>query len=228
MIPAGSQVHSAVQTASSAAPEPQTILENEAYHVMRVDLDNERQIALPQPGHDVIVVVLGDGVSLRTVAGGKAESLAYGEVRFVDRNIHGSLLHAGTSLAQVLVVGLKQHWDAEIRPCTLPRTCSHPIRVGGQQIGQSESLFTNGFVTAYRDEISQGGTLNTSYYSKKGTHHLVLIALDDFRASFDGKEQELSRGQAFGSDADEVEIEADSKVSHPVEWIVIRLESGKL
>jgi hypothetical protein len=213
--------------AGVVAPEPQLVEENASYRVLSVVLENDLKVSLPQRGNDVIVVVLGEGVSLKLGSGSKSEKLGYGEVRFVDRDVRASLTHAGAGLAQVMVIGLKQHWGIEIRSCTAPKACVHPVRVGGLEIGQSESLFTNGFVSAYRDRIGQGGTLTTSYYSRKGTHHLMLIALDDLPISFDGKKQEMKRGQVFGSDADEVEIETDPKIDHPVEWVVIRVESQK-
>ena len=205
-------------------PEPQLVEENASYRVLGIGLENDLKVSLTQQGNDVIVVVLGEGVSLKFGSGSNAEKLGYGEVRFVDRAVRASLTHSGVGLAQVLVIGLKQHWDTEIRPCIKPKACVHPVRVGGLEIGQSASLFTNGFVTAYRDRIGQGGTLTTSYYSRKGTHHLMLIALDDLPVSFDGKKQAMKRGQVFGSDADEVEIETDPKIDHPVEWVVIRVE----
>lgn len=211
----------------ASKPEPRVLVEGASFRVLSVVLQHDLKVPLPQGGNDVIVVVLGEGVSLRSGSGGNFEKLGYGEVRFVDRAVHATLTHSGAELAQVLLVGLKQHWDAEIRPCVEPKACVHPVRVGGLEIGQSASLFTNGFVTAYRDRIGQGGTLSTSYYSRKGTHHLMLIALDDLPVSFDGKRQEMKRGQVFGSDADEVEIEADPKTEHPVEWVVIRVESQK-
>ena len=161
---------------------------------------------------------------MSSATAGNADKLIDGDVRFVGRDSHASLIHSGANLAQVLLIGLKRHWDAEIRLCGFPQTCVRPIRAGGQQIGQSESLFTNGFVTAYRHRIDKGGTLSSSYYSKKATHHLMLVALDDLQAIFEGTEQELKRGQVFGSDAGEVEIEAGT---HPAKWVVIRVESQK-
>lgn len=121
----------------------------------------------------------------------------------------------------MIVVELSRHWDAEMRLCTEPKTCAHPIRVGGFEIGQTTSLFSNGFVTAYRHRMERGGTLATSYYSPKRKHHLLLIAAADLEANFDGSEQKLKRGQVFASDAAEVDVDAGS---HDVRWIVIRVE----
>jgi hypothetical protein len=224
-LSAYSQVKSEAQQApGTAGPEPRLVEENASYRVLRIEFDNDLQIPLPQHGNDVIVVVLGDGVSVSSATPVGAEKLVDGEVRLVERSAHATLIHSGANFAQVLLVGLKQHWDAEIRPCTFPQTCVRPIRAGGQEIGQSESLFTNGFVTAYRHRMDRGGTLSSSYYSKRATHHLMVVALDDLRANFEGTEQDLKRGQVFGSDAGEVEVEAGA---HPARWVVIRVESQK-
>ena len=94
----------------------------------------------------------------------------------------------------------------------------------GMEIGTSTSLFTNGFITAYRDRIDRGGTLSTSYYSTKGAHHLMFVALEDLHADFDGTQQDLKRGQVFGSDAEDVEVDAGA---HEARWVVIREEVPK-
>lgn len=224
-ISASTQIRCEAQSSlSEARAEFQLVEENESYRVQRVELDRDSEIGLPQDGRDAIVVILGEGVSMSSLGVANAERLADGDVRFLERSRHAIFLHSGATVGRVLLIGLKQHWDAEIHPCALPKTCSRPIRAGGREIGQSESLFTNGFVTAYRHRMDRGGTLSTSYFSKSGTHHLMLVALDDLRSNFEGTEQELRRGQVFGSDAGEVEIEA---AEHQARWVVIRVEPPK-
>jgi len=200
--------------------ESKTIEENGYYSVQRLELAGATRALLPPRPTDTIVVALGTGIGIEP---GKAASLDDGDVRFLPRSKEASIVHGDEPPAQAVLIDLKKHWEDEIQPCHGPQ-CNHAIRVGGMEIGQSTSLFTNGFVTAYRDRMDAGGTLSTSYYSKSGTHHLMVIALDDLHANFDGAGKELKRGQVFGTDANEVEVDAGA---HAVRWIVIRIETPK-
>ncbi len=205
--------------------EGRLLEENEHYRVRSLDLTGDSQFDVPQHSTDIIIVALGDGLSLSSAKGSNPEKLAEGDVRFFQHTVHPTILHSGDSASETIVVELKHHWDSEIRRCTQPQTCTHAIRAGGLEIGQTTSLFTNGFVTAYRHHMDRGGTLTTSYYSSKGKDHLLMMALADLQANFDGTEQELKRGQVFASDATDVEVDAGS---HEVSWVVIRVEVPKL
>jgi hypothetical protein len=211
--------------ADTDKPEARLIEENEHYRVLRFDLAGESQASVPQRRTDVIIVAFGDGLSLGSAKDANPEKLADGDVRFFQRPVHPAILHSGDSVSETIVVELKDHWDSEIRPCSQPKTCTHAIRVGGAEIGQTTALFSNGFVTAYRHHMDRGGTLTTSYYSSKGKDHLLVVALANLQANFDGTEQELKRGQVFASDASEVEMDAGS---HEVSWVVIRVEVPKM
>lgn len=102
--------------------------------------------------------------------------------------------------------------------------CTHPIQSGPAQIGQSTTLFTNGFITAYRHHLVKGADLSSSYYSSSGVDHLLLVALTDLRANFDGAEEQLRAGQVYASEASQVEVNASSGEAR---WIVIRLQTPK-
>ena len=141
--------------------------DNEHFRVQRIDLVGESKVSVVERGRDLIVVALGDGLSLSFGNRLDPEKLVEGEVRFVNGSLHPTIFHRGDETSLVLVVELSRHWDAEMRLCTEPKTCAHPIRVGGFEIGQTTSLFSNGFVTAYRHRMERGGTLATSYYSPK-------------------------------------------------------------
>jgi hypothetical protein len=60
------------------------------------------------------------------------------------------------------------------------------------------------------------------YYSTKGKDHLLLIPLTSLRANFDGTEKKLKQGQAYTSDATEVEVNADLAEAR---WVVVRVET---
>jgi len=223
-VTAWAQIKCGVQPSPDTANSFQLLEDNESYRVQRFDFDKDSRVSLTQHKNDFIVIALGEGLGLSSANDGHLEKLADGDVRFLERSTTETLLHQGTTVAQAVVIALKQHWDTDVRPCAEPKSCSRPIRAGGREIGQSESLFTNGFLTAYRHRMDRGGTLSTSYYSKNGTHHLMLVALDDLHANFEGTDQELRRGQVFGSDAGEVEVEAGA---HAARWVVIRVELRK-
>lgn len=221
---AQSQAEPSQSSASSAAPQSHAVDENEHFRVERFDFDGKSQIDLPRHRPDAIIVSLGQDLALSSPKSNRAEALANGDVRFLGQRADSTIIHTDDGQSQFLVIELKHHWDAEIRPCVETKACTHVVRIGGFEIGTSTSLFTNGFVTAYRDQIGKGGTLATSYYSAKGKHHLMFVALDDLHANFDGTEHDLKPGQVVASDAAEVEVDAGS---HEARWIVIRIEGPK-
>jgi hypothetical protein len=94
--------------------------------------------------------------------------------------------------------------------------------MGPNEIGETTSLFTNGFITAYQHRLVVRGTLTSTYYSTKGKDHLLLIPLTNLRANFDGTEENLKQGQAYTSDATEVEVNADLAKAR---WVVVRVET---
>jgi hypothetical protein len=104
-----------------------------------------------------------------------------------------------------------------VRTCVEPRKCSRPIRMGPNEIGEMTSLFTNRFITAYRHRLVVRRTLTSTYYSTKGKDHLLLIPLTNLRT-----EENLKQGQAYTSDATEVEVNADLAEAR---WVVVRVET---
>ena len=96
--------------------------------------------------------------------------------------------------------------------------------MGDASIGETTSLFTNGFITAYRHRIERGGTLSSSYFSPRGKDHLLVIALSEMQANFDGVEETLARGQTYTSEATSVEVRAQTGEAG---WIVIRVQTPK-
>jgi hypothetical protein len=215
---------SAAPSNSSPGLSSHVLLENENFRVEHLDLNGEIRATLPPRGTDTIIASLSTGVSLVSGKSDQQQPLEKGDVRFLRRSERATLVQSGSSASEVLLVDLKQHWDVDAVPCLETKACSHAIRIGTAEIGQSTSLFTKGFVTAYRDWMDPGGTLDTSYYSKSGTHHLLLIALDGLQADFDGSSQNLKRGQVYASDATQVEVEAGD---HAVRWVMIRVETPK-
>jgi hypothetical protein len=151
-----------------------------------------------------------------------AEQIATDEVRFLARDTDLRILNSSDKPSQALVIELKQHWDAEVRTCVEPMKCSRPIRMGANEIGDTTSLFTNGFITAYRHRLVVRGTRTSRYYSTKGKDHLLLIPSTNLRANFDGTEENLKQGQAYTSDATEVEVNADLSEAR---WVVVRVET---
>jgi len=211
-------------TSSGSSQLPPRVLEdNGSYQVQRLDLSSASHLRLAQSS-DAVIVTLGDGIVLANSKESRVDRLSDGDVRFFNRGTSAELTASSSGSSQILAIELKHHWDQEISLCEEPKACTHTIRAGGMEIGTSTSLFTNGFITAYRDRIDRGGTLSTSYYSTKGAHHLMFVALEDLHADFDGTQQDLKRGQVFGSDAEDVEVDAGA---HEARWVVIREEVPK-
>lgn len=209
------------------APEStgsQLAAENAYYRATRIQLEPKSVIPVPPHGNDVVVILPGpDAVQLTSGPVAQPIELKDGDVRFLDRKQHFTLQNAADTAVQVLVVELRQHWDSEIRICSEFAKCSRAIRMGNLEIGETTSLFTNGFVTAYRHRLVSRGTLTSSYFSSRGKSHLLLIPLTDLRANFDGIDEELKGGQVYPSDAVEVEVTASD---HEIRWIVIRVQDA--
>lgn len=208
---------SMAQTAPTSLPAPsrtQLIFENDDVRVLRADVA-EGTALTGDPKRDGVVIAL-------PVAQPDTTPTA-GEVKFIARGPAQPVKLSGPA-HEVLIVELKQHWDPEIRPCAEPLTCVHKIRAGGTEIGETTTLFTNGFLTAYRHQLSPGGTLTSSYYSSKGSDRILLVPLTDLKASFSGIEEDLKYGQPYFSRASEVEVSAQEA---EIRWVVIRIHTPK-
>ncbi|MCU1295955.1 MAG: hypothetical protein JWO91_233 [Acidobacteriaceae bacterium] len=199
----------------------QLMEENAYFRVSRVDLAPGNEFKVQQHKRDAVIVVLArDGILINTQRTGSPEKLGEGDVRFLRMGTDPTLTNSSDRPARFVVIELKQHSDAEIRSCAEPMKCIRPIRVGGAEIGETTSLFTNGFITGYRYRLSSGGTLTSSYFSSELHDHLVLIALTGMRANFEGTEEQLKTGEAYPSDATEVEVDAGPSEAR---WVVIRV-----
>jgi hypothetical protein len=202
----------------------QLVEENEYYRVFRADLVPDAMSSVDQHGRDAVIIALGEGLALTTRKASNPEKLKDGEARFLPRESAPQVVNVGDSLPQLLIVELKRHWDAEVRACSEPSTCTRAIRMGEASIGETTSLFSNGFVTVQRHRLDAGGTLDSSYFSSKGKDHLLLVAVTDLQANFGGTAETLLRGQTYSSDATELEVNAPKSEA---KWIVIRLQTPK-
>ncbi|HEU5401978.1 MAG TPA: hypothetical protein VFU86_11515 [Terriglobales bacterium] len=119
-----------------------------------------------------------------------------------------------------ILVEFKKHWDAPIKVCGPPMTCDRPIKAMDTVIGETTTLFGNGFVSLFAHRIDPGGSLTSSYFTTRGSDHIVLIPLTDLHANFGGTEEDLKPGNAYTSDASEIEVSAGSKAAR---WIVVRI-----
>ncbi len=119
-----------------------------------------------------------------------------------------------------IVVDLKKHWDAPIKVCSAPMTCVRPIKAMGTVIGETTSVFSNGFVSLFAHRIDRGASLTSSYFTTRGSDHIVLIPLTELHVSFAGTEEDLKPGNAYPSDASEIEVSAGDKAAR---WVVVRI-----
>lgn len=205
------------------APKRQLIEENLFFSVFRVRLEANSQTDIQQHGKDVVVVGMTDGLAIRNAATHETVSLNKGDAKFVKRGNDVSVSNTRSTSGTLLFVELKHYWNPEVRVCSAAN-CSRPIKLGDIVIGETSSLFTNGFVTAYRHHLEPGGTLTSSYFSASGKDHLLLVAITDSKTNFDGTEETLSTGQTYATDAGTVEI---STLKGSAEWIVLRMQTPK-
>ena len=220
MAQAVSPTNGAKTSASVSGPDSQLAEENEYFRVTKVQLPPGTAGEVGHRDRDAVFLTLGKGLTVSREKTGASDDLREGEVRFLPRESSLQIANTGTSLTQLLVVELKRHWDGEIRPCSEFSKCTRPIRIRDLTIGETTSVFTNGFITSYRHRLDRGGTLSSSYFSSKGKNHVLLIALTGLQANFDGAEESLQRGQTYASDATGVEVDASKGES---QWVVVRM-----
>jgi hypothetical protein len=110
-----------------------------------------------------------------------------------------------------------------MRNCSEPLKCDRAIRVGDVEVGTSTSLFTNGFVSAYRYRAQPGATISSNFYSSKGDNFVLIVAITSMKANFGGIEEELKAGQVYGTDGADIEVNAPR--DKELRWIVLRLNS---
>jgi hypothetical protein len=209
--------------ADIGVPEPgsQLLEENEYFRVVRANVVAGATTAIEHHGRDAVVLSLGEGLRLSVGTAPEPGPLKEGEARFLPLARGAKVANLEDRTLQMIVVELKQHWEPDVHVCSEPSKCSRPIVIGDFPVGETTSLFTNGFVTAYSHRLDRGGTLSSAYFSTKGKDHLLLIALTELHANFDGTDEVLRAGQTYASDATQIEVNAaDTKAR----WIVIRVQ----
>lgn len=223
---AEAQVASPSPNNSDNNPESsQLAAENAYYQVTRLLLPGASTVKVLQHGHDAVIVVVGDGVAELTLPKStESLKLKNGDVKFSPNGASPSLSNEGPTTLEILVVELKHHWNAEIRPCSVFANCTRSIGGGNVEIGETTSLFSNGFISAYRHRLTAGGSLTSSYFSSKRKDHLLFIPLAALKANFDGTGEDLKRGQVYPLEASEVEVTAGT---HEIRWVVIRMQTPK-
>jgi len=184
---------------------PQLVLENDTVRVSKITLPAHGHFTFDEKA-DAVMVRLSDE-SGQFMAGG-----------------HIAVDNSTDLDATDILISLKNHWDAEVRPCSFPRECTRETQMGGQAIAQTTTLFTNGFVTAAVHRLVPGGTLDSSYYTAKGSDRIVVIPFTALDASFDGTPVNLKSGDPYFSSATQVEVTARD---HEARWFVLRLNLPK-
>ena len=185
----------------------------------RLLLDNDYVRVVQQPSPTGIISKKNDSVVIAI----SPDSSRAADIKFVSR---GSVIAQDSGKAEwkSIVIELKRHWDAPIRVCGYPMQCTHKVEPADVEVSETTSLFTNGFITASKHRVFPGGTLSSSYFSPKGSDHIVFVSLSALDASFDGIDEKLAPGQVYFSDAAQVEVTAGD---HDGDWIVIRLNTPK-
>ena len=119
-----------------------------------------------------------------------------------------------------LLIQPKHHWDPPVRPCAEPMRCTRETRMGKETIAWTTTLFTNGFLTGTVHRVIRGGTLDSSYYSAKGSDQVVVIPFTDMSVNFGGIDEARKAGQPYFSTASEVEVTGTNAEAR---WFVLRL-----
>ncbi len=218
------QANTQVMVAEKSMPLAAAFQENSYFYLSRIEIPAGSGNKIDQQEHDTVLITLGDGLTLSTRTLPVSMQLEDGEVRYLSRGSGVAVANAGSAAATLIAVELKQHWDPEIRLCSDVSKCTRPIRLGETVIGETISLFTNGFVTAYKHRLERGGTLSSSYFSSRGIDHLLFIALSDLVLSFQGTEVTLKRGQSYACEAASVDVDT---LGSEASWVVIRVETPK-
>jgi hypothetical protein len=194
----------AIAAAQMSGQAPQVVLDNDFVRVIRVTASAVNTRAIDEK-NDTVIVRLQDETARFIPKGGQ-----------FDRS-------SGTDPSSAeLLIGIKRHWDAEMRPCAYPMKCTRETVVGNEPIAWTTTLFTNGFVTATTHKVAPGGTLTSSYYTAKGTDRILFIPFTAIKASFGGIEESLKAGQPYFTAGTEVEVSATDAESR---WFVLRLNT---
>ncbi len=190
-----------VASAAAQVSTSQPILDNDLVRVSRLELGQ----SLKLDGENDVVIL----------------NLAKETAEFIPKGTHHD---TAANEAAGLVIELKKHWDAEVHTCAYPKQCTHETQMGDPTVAWTTTLFTNGFITANTHKLVRNGTLDSSYYSAKGSGRIVLVPFTDLRVTFDGTDESLKAGQPYFSGATQVEVTAKDAESR---WFVLRINQPK-
>lgn len=193
--------------AQTAEPTPQLVLENDFVRIRRVTIPAKGNFSVAEK-NEAVVVRLDDETA-----------------QFIPKGEQVTVSNATDHESVELLLELKKHWNAEMRWCRFPKTCTRETKISEEPIAWTTTLFTNGFVTATTHKVVRGGTLTSSYYTSKGFDSIVLIPFTDLNVNLSGINENLKAGQPYFGVGTEVEVTGRDSQSR---WFVLRLNgTGK-
>ena len=183
---------------------PQLALDNDVARVLRVTLPPRATFPVDATT-DVVAVRLQDETAT-----------------FIPKGTHAVRSNSSDHEVVDLLIEPKQHWDAPVRPCSAPMNCTRTTKMGNDPIAWTTTLFTNGFLTAATHRVVPGGTLDSFYYSAKGSDAIVVVPFTEISANFGGIDETLKAGQPYFSTATEAEVTGTNAEGR---WFVLRINS---
>jgi hypothetical protein len=194
----------ACATAQETGPKTEMVLDNASVRVFRATIPAHKRLLFQTTG-DVVVVRLGTH-----------------EAAFLPGSQVFKRPNQKNSEAVDLIVELKQHVPGKMKACVQASSCSRDTIMNGKKVGEALTLFSNGYLTATRQQVKPGTAISTSFNSTPGTDQVLLIPFTDLRANVAGADQQLKAGEPFFTDAAELQVggaNAEGK------WIVLRLHA---
>lgn len=208
-------------------PHHHLVFENEYVRVFKVEVAPHEATLVHRHERDYVVVTIGDAEVTNAGVGKEPKKWNFkdADVTFLEANGEKSFAHKavneGGKIFENVTIEIKRSWNTAMRNCTDPLKCERTIRVGDFEVGASTSLFTNGFVSAYRYRAKPGATISSNFYSSKGNNFVLIVAITPMKANFGGIEEELKAGQVYGTDGADIEVNAPR--DQELRWIVLRL-----
>jgi hypothetical protein len=208
-------------------PHHHLVFENEYVRVFKVEVAPHEATLVHRHKRDYVVVTIGDAEVTNAVVGKEPKKWSFkdGDVTFLEASGEKSFAHQavneGDKPFENVTIEIKRSWNTEMRNCADPLKCERTIRVGDFEVGTSTSLFTNGFLSAYRYRAKPGATISSNFYSSKGSNFVLIVAITPMKANFGGIEEELKAGQVYGTDGADIEVNAPK--DQELRWIVLRL-----
>ncbi|MCU1287435.1 MAG: hypothetical protein JWO13_3785 [Acidobacteriales bacterium] len=198
------------------------VFENEYVRVFKVEVAPHAETLYHKHDVDYVFVTLGDSDVDSVRVGEKPVRLLLkdGDTRFTKGGFAHKAVNNSDKPFVNVTVELKKAFDAEMKNCEEPMKCTRDIMLGGSPIGDSTSLFTNGFVTVVRHHLKAGASLTSSYYSARGKDKILFVPLTQAKVNFGGISELLNIGQVYFSGAGELEVNAGDD---DVRWVMIRL-----